>query len=220
MAGGKGLRMKPYTKIFPKPLLPIVDETVIDSIISKFLNNKINNFYITMNYKHKMISNHFENYKIKIKYKFIREKKSLGTAGSLSFLNNKKKNLFFVSNCDVIVNEDYHSILKFHIKNKNDFTIVASKKFINFPYGVCLLDDKKRFSGLEEKPSYSFLFNIGLYLINKNELKFIKKNIKLNMDELILKLKKQKKKIGIYEINSSKWHDLGNWESYKNFLKK
>lgn len=220
MAGGKGQRMQPYTKIFPKPLLPIIDETVIDSIISKFLNYRINNFYITINYKHKMMINHFNNYKSKIKFKLIREKKSLGTAGSLYFLKDKKEDLFFVSNCDVIVNEDYQNILKFHNENKNDFTIVASKQSISFPYGVCLLDNKKRFAGLEEKPNYSFLFNIGLYLINRNQLKFIKKNHELNMDELIFKLKKQKKKIGIYEIDSSKWYDLGNWESYKNFLKK
>ena len=220
MAGGKGQRMQPYTKIFPKPLLPIIDETVIDSIISKFLNYKINNFYITINYKHKVMINHFEKYKSKIKFKLIREKKSLGTAGSLYFLKDKKEDLFFVSNCDVIVNEDYQNILKFHIRNKNDFTIVASKQSISFPYGVCLLDNKKRFTGLEEKPNYSFLINIGLYLIDRKQLKFIKKNHKLNMDELILKLKKQKKKIGIYEIDSSKWYDLGNWESYKNFLKK
>ena len=63
MAGGKGQRMQPYTKIFPKPLLPIIDETVIDSIISKFLNYRINNFYITINYKHKMMINHFNKYK-------------------------------------------------------------------------------------------------------------------------------------------------------------
>ena len=220
MAGGKGQRMQPYTKIFPKPLLPIIDETVIDSIISKFLNYRINNFYITINYKHKMMINHFNKYKSKIKFKLIREKKSLGTAGSLYFLKDKKEDLFFVSNCDVIVNEDYQDILKFHIENKNDFTIVASKQSISFPYGVCLLDNKKRFAGLEEKPNYSFLFNIGLYLINRKQLKFIKKNHELNMDELIFKLKKQKKKIGIYEIDSSKWYDLGNWESYKNFLKK
>ena len=63
MAGGKGLRMQPYTKIFPKPLLPMGEETVIDLIVSKFLDFKINNFYITTNYKHQIIDNHFKNIK-------------------------------------------------------------------------------------------------------------------------------------------------------------
>ena len=216
MAGGKGLRMQPYTKIFPKPLLPINDITVLDTIVSKFLNNNINNFYITTNYKHKMIFNHFKRYKSKINYKIIKEKISLGTAGSLSYLKNLKEDFFFVTNCDVVINEDYKKILKNHIKNKNDMTIVVSRKSIKLSYGVCLLNKKNKFSGIQEKPSYKFLFNVGLYLINRKEFKFIKKNQKLDMDKLIVKLKKNKKKIGIYETDYKNWKDFGNWENYIN----
>ena len=77
-----------------------------------------------------------------------------------------------------------------------------------------MLDKKNKFLGFDEKPNYSFLFNIGFYIINKKELKIIKKNQKLNMDELISKLKKNKRKIGIFEIDDSNWKDFGNWESY------
>ncbi len=216
MAGGKGVRMQPYTKIFPKPLLPINDITVLDEIISKFLKFQMNNFYITTNYKHQMISSHFKSYKLQINYKIIKEKKSLGTAGSLSYLKNLKEDFFLVTNCDVIINENYNDIVNYHIKNKNDLTIVASKKSIKFSYGVCLADNKKNFSGFEEKPNYSYLFNIGFYVINRKVLKIVKENQKLNMDKLILKLKKQKRKIGIYEIDYTKWKDFGNWESYLN----
>jgi len=219
MAGGKGLRMQPYTKIFPKPLLPMGDETVIDLIVSKFLNFKINNFYITTNYKHQIINNHFKKYKTNINYKLIKENKKLGTAGSLSYLKDSKEDLFFVSNCDVVISENYNGVLNYHIKNKNNFTIVVSKKSIKFPYGVCQLNDKKKFEGFKEKPSYDFLFNTGLYLINKKEFKFLKKNQKLDMDNFILKLKKKKKKIGIYQIDHDKWQDLGSWESYNNYIK-
>ena len=214
MAGGRGVRMLPYTKVFPKPLLPINDTTVLDEIISKFLNYNMNKFFITTNYKHEMISSHFKNYKPKINYKLIKEKKSLGTAGSLSYLKNFKEEIFLVTNCDVIINENYNNFLKYHIKNKNDLTIIASKKFIKFSYGICLLDKKNKFLGFDEKPNYSFLFNIGFYIINKKELKIIKKNQKLNMDELISKLKKNKRKIGIFEIDDGNWKDFGNWESY------
>jgi dTDP-glucose pyrophosphorylase len=219
MAGGEGVRMQPYTKIFPKPLLPMGDDTVIDLIVSKFLNYKINNFYITTNYKHQIINNHFKKYKTKINCKLIKENKKLGTAGSLFYLKNSKEDLFFVSNCDSVVDENYNDILNFHTDNKNDITIVASKKSIKFPYGVCLLNDKKKFTGFKEKPSYSFLFNTGLYLISRNELKLLKKNQKLDMDDFILRLKKKKKKIGIYQIDHNKWQDLGNWESYNNYIK-
>ena len=219
MAGGKGIRMQPYTKIFPKPLLPMGEDTVIDLIVSKFLNFKINNFYITTNYKHQIINNHFKKYKTNINYKLIKENKKLGTAGSLSYLKNSEEDLFFVSNCDVVISENYNDILNFHTKNKNDFTIVVSKKSISFPYGVCLINDKKKFEGFKEKPRYNFLLNTGLYLINKKELKLLKKNQKLDMDDFILRLKKNKKKIGIYQIDHDKWQDLGSWESYNNNIK-
>ncbi len=219
MAGGKGIRMQPYTKIFPKPLLPMGEDTIIDLIVSKFVRYKINNFYITTNYKHQIINSHFKKYKSKINYKLVKENKALGTAGSLSYLKNFKEDLFFVSNCDVIIDVNYNDILNFHTNNKNDFTIVASKKSIKFPYGVCLINGNKKFKGFKEKPSYHFLLNIGLYLINRKELLLLKKNQKIDMDEFIQKLKNKKRKIGIYEIDHNKWQDLGNWESYNNYIK-
>ena len=150
MAGGKGIRMQPYTKIFPKPLLPMGDDTIIDLIVSKFLKYKINNFYITTNYKHQIINNHFKKYQTNINYKLIKEQKKLGTAGSLSYLKDSKEDLFFVSNCDSIINENYNDILNFHTSNKNDITIIVSKKSIKFPYGVCLLNDKKNLQDLKK----------------------------------------------------------------------
>ena len=220
MAGGEGVRMQPYTKIFPKPLLPMGDETIIDLIVSNFVRHRMNNFYVTTNYKHFAIDSHFKKYRTNIKYKLIRENKKLGTAGALSYLKDNKENLFFVSNCDILVSVNYKQVLNFHINNKNDITIVVSKRSVKFPYGVCQLNKKNKFFGFKEKPSYDFLFNTGLYLINKKEFKIIKKNQKLDMDTFILKLKKKKKKIGVYQINYNKWHDLGNWENYNNFIQK
>ncbi len=220
MAGGEGVRMQPYTKIFPKPLLPMGDETIIDLIVSNFLNHNINNFYVTTNYKHLAINNHFKKNRANINYKLIKESKKLGTAGALSYLKDNKENLFFVSNCDVLISINYKKVLKFHNENKNDITIIVSKKSIKFPYGVCELNKKNNFFAFKEKPNYDFLFNTGVYLINRKEFKIINKNKKLDMDTFILRLKKKKKKIGVYPVNHNKWHDLGNWKSYNNFIQK
>lgn len=218
MAGGKGVRMKPYTNIFPKPLLPLQNDTVIDAIISKFLENKINNFYITTNYKYNFIRDHLNKYKSEINFNLINEKKPLGTAGSLSYLKSLKENLFFVTNSDVIINEDYKKIIDFHKKNKNDLTIIAAERKINLSYGVCFLDSKKKFSGILEKPSYNYLLNTGMYLINSNNFSIIKKNQKLDMNDLINKLKKRNHKIGVYEIDEFRWKDFGNWKKYNQNL--
>lgn len=219
MAGGKGLRMQPYTKIFPKPLLPMKNDTIVDFMIEKFLKYKFNNFYITTNYKHKIINDHLKKIKLKIKYKLIREDIRLGTAGSLEKLKNCKEDIFFVTNCDVLINENYENIINYHQKNKNDLTIVASKKTISLPYGVCEIDNKKKFLSFKEKPNFNFLINIGFYLINKKNFKIIKKNQKIDMDELISKFQKLNKRIGIFEVDYDKWQDFGNWESYNSSIR-
>ena len=123
----------------------------------------------------------------------IKENKQLGTAGSLSYLKYSKEDLFFVSNCDSVINENYNDVLNFHTNNRNDITIVVSKKSIKLPYGVCLVNGKNKFTGFKEKPIYNFLFNTGLYLINRSQLKILRKNQKIDMDDFILKLKKKEK---------------------------
>lgn len=220
MAGGKGVRMQPYTKVFPKPLLPVGNETVIDMIISKFLNFKINNFYITTNYKHRIIKDHFKKYNKTVNFELIKEKKKLGTAGSLAYLKDAEEEFFFISNCDVIINEDYKKIINFHQKNKNNLTIIASKKSLKIPYGVCVADKNKNFISFKEKPKYDFLFNTGFYVINKNALKDITGVNKLDMDNFILRLKKRKKKIGIFSIDFENWQDFGDWDNYNSHIKK
>jgi dTDP-glucose pyrophosphorylase len=219
MAGGEGLRMQPYTKIFPKPLLPVKNDTIIDLIIENFLKFKFNNFYITTNYKYQIIDNHLKKIKFEIKYKLIKEDKKLGTAGSLEKLKNCEEDIFFVTNCDILINENYKNIIKYHQKNKNDLTIISSKKIISFPYGICEVDNKRKFLSFKEKPHYNFLINIGFYLINKKNFRFIKKNQNIDMNELILKFQKLNKRIGIYEVDYDKWKDFGNWKSYNNSIK-
>ena len=116
MAGGKGTRLKPYTEILPKPLLPIDGKPAIRHIIEKFNYHNPNKFFITVNYKSEILRSYFQEIKKDFKVKIINEKIPLGTAGSLYYLKNKIKNYFFLTNCDIIVNTNYYDILDFHLK--------------------------------------------------------------------------------------------------------
>ena len=144
MAGGLGLRMRPFTNVFPKPLIPVGDKTVSEHIMQSFFDNGFNKFIFSINYKSKLIKAFFEGYKKKdISINYIQEPKPLGTAGSLSLLKNKIKDDFFVINCDSILNLDFKSLLNYHQNQKNDITIVVSMKNITVPYGVCYLKKMK-----------------------------------------------------------------------------
>ena len=118
MAGGEGTRMKPFTKVLPKPLIPINDKPVIEHIMDKFRMQGISNFIFTTNHKAEIIKAYLKELKSKNKIRFINEKTPLGTAGSLKVLQNKINNSFFVINCDTIINIDYKDLYDFHKKKK------------------------------------------------------------------------------------------------------
>ena len=118
MSGGKGTRLKPYTNILPKPLLQINNKTMIENIIDGFREDGINSFFISINYKSKLIKSFFEELSPKYKVSFIEEKKPLGTAGSLYKFKKKTKKTFFVINCDTILNINFGKVLQHHKKIK------------------------------------------------------------------------------------------------------
>jgi len=214
MAGGLGTRLKPFTNVLPKPLIPVGNKTVIESIIDKFSNYKIQNFIVTLNYKSKIIKSFFKEINLNQKISFYEEKKPLGTIGALSGLTKKLKGDFFLANSDSIIDIDMNDLIEFHKNNKNDFTIAAAIKKYQIPYGSCNIDRKGNLKSIIEKPRYDLLVNTGFYIMNSRVLKFIKKNKKMDVDEFINLLLKKKKKIKIYPISEMNWQDVGQWDEY------
>ena len=218
MAGGEGKRLLPLTSILPKPLMPIGNKTIIQSIIEKFLNHEINNYYISVGYKSNLIKAFFSDLEAKYKTHFIHEKEPLGTAGSLKFIKNKISKSFFVINCDTLLDLDYYDLYDSHIKNKNIITIVTASKEYNIPYGSCEIKKDGSLLKINEKPSYNLKVNTGLYVVNPSVLKFIPPKGIYNFDSLISECLKRKKRIGIYEIGENNWVDIGEIKEYKDFL--
>ena len=118
MAGGKGTRMHPITKILPKPLIPLNEKPIISHIIESFTGSGIRNFIISINYKSEIIKAYFKENEDHLKINFLEEKSPLGTIGPLSLLKNKMKDDFFVINCDTILKIDYSDLFRFHKKIK------------------------------------------------------------------------------------------------------
>jgi dTDP-glucose pyrophosphorylase len=214
MAGGKGVRLDPFTKIMPKALLPINDEPVVLKIVKNFLKYGVNDFFISINHKSQIIKNFFSQEKKNYNLNFIEEKKPMGTAGSLSLINKKITTPFFVINCDVLLDVDLNKVLKWHNLHKSDLTIVAAIKNFAVPYGVLKLNNKFDLNSIDEKPNYNFFVNTGLYLFNAEVLQLIKKNKFLDMNQFIQKLIQKKKKIKIFSVSENNWYDVGNWTEY------
>ena len=119
MAGGKGERLRPFTHVLPKPLFPIGEKTIIEHIIDKFLDVGCNKFFISVNHKADLIKYYLQNlHRENVNLSFFQEDKPLGTAGSLYLLKGKINSAFFVSNCDILVDQDLEKIVEYHRRKK------------------------------------------------------------------------------------------------------
>jgi len=220
MAGGKGTRLEPFTKVLPKPLVPIHEKPIIEHIIERFTKLGCTNFHITVKYKGKILKAYFDELQPDYNVHFVEEKEPLGTAGSLRFLDGQFNQPFFVTNCDIIIKADYISLYEFHQKGGYDVTLVASAKDYVIPYGTCELNSNGHLSHINEKPHYDFLINTGLYLLNPDVLKLIPENKFYHITHLIENAKNQGKKVGVFPIDDDAWIDVGQWTEYQKAITK
>ena len=220
MAGGRGTRMEPFTKVLPKPLVPIHEKPIIEHIIERFTELGCSDFHLTVNYKGKIMKAYFEELLPDYKVNFVDEQEPLGTAGSLRFLDGQFNQPFFVTNCDIIIKADYASIYEFHQKGGFDVTLVASAKEYVIPYGTCELNADGYLSHINEKPQYDFLINTGLYVLNPDVLKLIPENKFYHITHLIEDAKNQGKKVGVFPIDDGAWIDIGQWAEFRKAVEK
>ncbi len=215
MAGGKGKRLDPFTKILPKPLIPIDEKPVIEVIMDNFKKYGFNKFIIVLNYKAEMIKMYFAENPNNYQIEYIQEKDFLGTIGALSLIKDKLGGTFIVSNCDVVIDANYDSLLNYHKQNNNQITILGVSRNINIPYGILNMKNEcADFEEIIEKPDYHFIVNSGVYVLEPEVVDLIPRNQPIDMPELLVLAKKKEFKIQIYPVNCS-WFDIGEWGEYK-----
>lgn len=215
MAGGKGTRMEPFTKVLPKPLVPIHDKPVLEHIIERFTDVGCKDFYLTVNYKGRILKAYFDELQPPYSVHYVDEQQPLGTAGCLYLLNEALDKPFFVSNCDIIIKADYASLYDFHITGGYDITLVASTKEYVIPYGTCELNKNGHLHRIDEKPRYDFLINTGLYVLNPDILKLIPENTFFHITHLIERVKRKGRKVGVFPVDDDAWVDIGQWAEYR-----
>lgn len=219
MAGGKGTRLAPLTNVYPKPLIPIGDKTIVEAIMDRFVEYDCHEFYMSVNYKSEIIKNYFDfiqNPTYHVHY--FQEDKPMGTAGSLRLLKDKINSTFFVSNCDILIEEDYSAILDYHRTNKNELTVVAAVKTISIPYGTIITGENGILESIEEKPTLSFKINTGLYVLEPSLLNDIPDDF-FHITHLMEKLKSEGRRVGVYPISQNDWKDMGDWSEYLKMIK-
>ncbi len=219
MAGGKGTRLKPITNVIPKPLIPIGDKTILEEIMDQFENIGCKQFYMSVNYKSDMMRFYLDQLEHKYSIDFFEETKPLGTIGSVSLLKGKINTPFFVSNCDIMIDQDYRDVYDYHRQNKNDLTIVTAVKSIRIPYGVIDTGDDGLMIGLREKPEITYMINTGVYLLNPGLIDEIPEGEFFHITHLMEKVKARGGRVGCFPVSEGSWRDMGEWPEYLKMIK-
>lgn len=188
LAGGEGKRLRPYTFVLPKPLLPVNGEPILDAVLRNLKEQGIGEIYISINYKSHLFEIIYGNgEKIGLNINYLKEEKPLGTAGSLKLLQGKVFENLFVTNGDVICNLNLGELEKFHDENKCDITVVSRKITVPVNFGVLKITNNKIVEWAE-KPKIGLEISAGMYLLNPNVLKYIPENSFFNMPDLVKKV--------------------------------
>lgn len=208
-AGGKGTRLDPYTKILPKPLIPIGDLPIIEHIMRQFQMYGCNDFHVIVNYKKQLIKAFFGENENHYNTFWYDEEKPLGTGGGLSLLKGKIDSTFFFTNCDILLQSNYESMLRFHRENHNAITMICAYKNLVIPYGVIEMGVNGSIERIQEKPELSFLTNTGMYIVEPEVLEDIEDGTKIDFPDIAAAQQRRGRKVAAYPVSESEWMDMG-----------
>ena len=214
MAGGKGTRLKPLTNVIPKPLVPIGEKTILEEILDRFESVGCHKFYMSVNYKSDLLQFYLDQLEHRYDITFFEEDKPLGTIGSVSLLKGELNTPFFVSNCDIIIDQDYRDVYDYHLENHNDLTLVTAVKSLRIPYGVIETGEDGLMVALKEKPELTYMINTGLYILNSECIEEIPEGEMFHITQLMDRIKQKGGRIGCFPVSEHSWRDMGEWPEY------
>lgn len=218
LAGGKGTRLAPYTKILPKPLMPIGDMPILEILMRQMKRYGVDEVILTVGHLAELMRAFFqdgERLGIKIAYSY--EDQPLGTAGPISLIPGLD-DTFLVSNGDVLTTLNLRDLVDYHKKKGAIATIAAHERNINIDLGVIYTNASYDITGYVEKPTYNFYVSMGVYVFEPRILSYINHNEYLNLPDLILRLIESGEKVASYPYKDY-WMDLGRVDDYEQAIK-
>jgi len=207
LAGGRGSRLDPYTRILPKPLFPIGDKPIADILVHQLKCAGFNEIIMCLGYLADFIKLYFQDgshFGLKIRYST--ETAPLGTAGPLKIVNDLEDD-FLVVNGDELTTINFRALYEHHIAMKADMTVAVHKKAVYSTFGVLEIKDGQ-VTAYSEKPTLNYWASMGIYVINKRVLSLIPENERFDMPDLVQSLLSKHAQVVSYE-SEDLWFDIG-----------
>ena len=218
LAGGKGTRLRPYTMVFPKPMLPVDGRPIIDIIINQLSNFGFDDVTISLGYLGKYIEMYFEdksNIPPGMTIRYFTESRPLGTSGPVALLDDPDEN-FLVINGDILSSINYSNFFAFHTEQNAVLSMAVGIREVKMSLGVLEFGNDHRIKSFVEKPTYTYHDNMGIYVYNRKALSYIEKDKKTDLNDLVSRLlEKEEKVCGFLSGDPYYWIDIGQHADYE-----
>lgn len=215
LAGGKGVRLQPFTVNFPKPLVPLGDVPVLEVLMRRLIQTGITDITLTLGHLAELMKAYFDHRRSlarEIKLRFVTEEQPTGTAGSLSLVSGLN-DTFLVMNGDLLTDLDLHQLVAFHRQQKAMLTIATHRREVKIDLGVLEFDAQKRITAYREKPRHQYHVSMGIYVYEPSVLQHIEKGRHLDFPDLVLRLLERGEKVCAFPTDCL-WLDIGRPDDY------
>lgn len=215
MAGGKGTRLQPYTASFPKPLVPLGDMPVLELLLRQLKLAGVGEVILAVNHLHHLIRAFCgDGTAFGLKIDYVLEDTPLGTAGPMAAVLDRLGEDFIVTNGDLLTNFDIAAMAGQHQEIQAPASIAVFERKLNIDFGLVEVDERMRLSGYREKPSYTHLVSMGLYVLNRDAVApFLKAGVRLDMPDLMQLLVGAGKPVQCHRQDCV-WLDIGRPDDY------
>lgn len=213
MAGGKGERLRPLTEHTPKPLLPVGEKAIIDYNVDELESCGVERIFVTVNYLAHKIESHFSKRNGRSRITCVREPKRLGTMGSLALVEGLESENVLMMNSDLLTTLDFEQLYLHHKRSNADLTIAAVPYTVSVPFAIMQMDGNM-VRGLEEKPTYNYFANGGVYLMRRDVISRIERGEYLDAPDFISTLIADGGRVGCFPMEGT-WIDIGSPDDYR-----
>jgi dTDP-glucose pyrophosphorylase len=215
LVGGMGRRLMPLTADTPKPLLPVGDKPILETIIEQCAAAGLRRFTLALSHGAEQIRRHFgDGSRLGVSIDYLAERKPLGTAGALSLLKAGEKEPLLVMNGDLLTKVDFAALLRFHAEEKCLATLCVREYEFQVPFGVVSMDGHS-LGGIVEKPVQRCFVSAGIYVVEPSALKALKRGAVAQMPDFLERLRRKRKRaVGCFPIREY-WIDIGRIDEYR-----
>ena len=214
LAGGMGTRLRPYTVTIPKPLVPVGDRAILEILIEQLKQHGVERITLAVNHMAELVQAYFgDGRKWEVQIDYSLEDTPLSTIGPLTIIPDLPEHVL-VMNGDLFTDIDFSALFAYHLQQKNDLTVAAYRRQQKVDFGVMDTDDNGSVIGFREKPIYSFLVSMGIYVLRSSVIASLECGQPYGFDDLMLDGIETGLRIGTYQFGGQ-WLDIGRPDDYE-----